>query len=119
MPVQHFSGNWWVGYNGEWIGYFPDSICNGTLTSAGHLQASGEVTADNWTRPCNDMGTGRYGHDANAASIYGFSLIDSPAAPALNVFSTHPNCYDQGKVTATSLQYGGPRPGSAMTRRSG
>jgi Neprosin len=55
--MWYASGKWWIGYQGEWIGYFPVSLWSNSFTRISKVQWSGEVDSDTLP-PCVGMGNG-------------------------------------------------------------
>jgi hypothetical protein len=106
--IQHIGGNWWVGYAGILFGYFPDSLWNGTYTKAGLSQVFGEV-ATNGPGSCSMMGDGTFGTQPGSTAVSQFSLISPEVpVPALVPLVTDPLQYNQGNLSSTSFQLGGP-----------
>jgi hypothetical protein len=103
--VKHQNGRWYVGYQGEWIGYFPDSLWNGAFTVMGLTQWFGEVAAG--SSPCTWMGDGIFGTQRGAAAIsneqFGAGGTSSP-------YSTSPY-YAVGAISSTGFNFGGPGAG--------
>ncbi|MEU4215724.1 neprosin family prolyl endopeptidase [Actinoplanes sp. NPDC026623] len=60
FAIQHFGGAWWIAYETEWIGYFPDSLWDGKFTKVGLTQWFGEIatSAPLGETTCTDMGNG-------------------------------------------------------------
>jgi hypothetical protein len=107
FAIQHFQGNWWVGYSGTWFGFFPDSLWSGGFTKAGLTQWFGEVAANSGS-PCTDMGTGLLPSSTSAATILGISFFGGPAANiSLNTI-TNPALYSAAKTSSNSVRFGGP-----------
>ncbi|WP_305787609.1 neprosin family prolyl endopeptidase [Symbioplanes lichenis] len=79
--IQHASGVWWVAYNSEWIGYFPDKLWDGTYTRGGLTQWFGEVAASS-EKPCTQMGNGLPAKEDWAARIGTISMINGPEPKA-------------------------------------
>jgi hypothetical protein len=111
--IEYFpsQGNWWIGYQGEWIGYFPGSLWQGEFTAAGTMQWFGEVSASSQL-PMTWMGSGLPGRNPGAAEIANMGLYDTngqlvPASPTQPV-QTAPAYYAAGDFTGTSFKYGGP-----------
>jgi hypothetical protein len=78
--IQYRDGNWWIGYQGEWIGYFPGSLWSGTYTASGLIQWFGELAADPAvTPPLSSIGNYYPGASGNpyTAQITQVSLLDS------------------------------------------
>jgi hypothetical protein len=117
MPVElsqrpnryalRFDGRrWWVGYQGEWIGFFPASLWSGSFTSIGLAQWFGEVAASS-PAPCTQMGNGKFGTGLSAAAVASEKL-GSDAAAALPGEITDPALYAVGSFSGTGYRFGGP-----------
>jgi len=95
--IHYRDGNWWIGYQGEWIGYFPGSLWSGTYTSSGLIQWFGELAADPTVNPpLSSIGNYYPGTSGNpfTAQITQISLLDSAGGvqgPALLTFLTSAN----------------------------
>ena len=97
--------NWWVGYQGEWIGYFPGSLWNGQFTQFGFTQWFGEVAASS-EQPCTQMGSGVFGTSNGAAVVSAEKFGTSSAVlPGTN---TEAQYYNTGSFTTKSYHLGGP-----------
>jgi hypothetical protein len=107
FAIQHFQGNWWVGYNGTWFGFFPDSLWSGGYTKVGLTQWFGEVAA-NSASPCTDMGNGLFASSASAAAVVGISFFGGPAANVNLNTITNPALYSATKTSSNSMHFGGP-----------
>jgi hypothetical protein len=106
--IQHVGGNWWIAYAGTWVGYFPDSLWNGAYTKAGLTQVFGEVATDG-PGSCTMMGNGIFGTRPGSTTVSQFTLINPKIPqPALEPLVTDPSHYDQGNLSNTSFQLGGP-----------
>lgn len=107
FAVKHHKSKWWVGYNGVWFGYYPDSLWGGKFTRAGLLQWYGGVATPR-ANPCTDMGSGKWPNSSSAASISGIKFFDgSPVKIALNK-PTDARKYSAQLAGNTALRYGGP-----------
>ncbi|TCO54879.1 neprosin family prolyl endopeptidase [Actinocrispum wychmicini] len=106
FAIQHFQGNWWLGYNNTWFGYFPDSLWNGTYTKVGLTQWFGEVAA-NSASPCTDMGNGLFASSVSAATISGIGFFNGPAVN-FSANATNPALYTVNKTDSTTMRFGGP-----------
>jgi hypothetical protein len=104
--IQHYQGNWWVGYGSQWIGYFPDSQWGGLYTRTGLNQWFGEVAA-NSASPCTDMGNGLFASNTAAASITSMTFYNGPAV-SKTTFATHPSLYNTASTGSNSMRFGGP-----------
>jgi len=104
--IQYADGDWYVGYQGEWIGYFPGSEWNGRFVAMDHAQWYAEVAAANrW--PCAEMGNGAFADQEGAASISNLA-VDGAPADSLPGIVHFPVAYSSGGATPTSFYYGGP-----------
>jgi hypothetical protein len=108
--IENVNGDWWLLYDGEGLGYFPQSLWGGRFAQAGVAQWFGEVVAVT-TSPCTQMGTGKPGDDAASASFDAVHLFVAGASvPAVAGTGavTNPQLYSLGRATATSFGFGGP-----------
>jgi hypothetical protein len=113
--IEYRQGNWWIGYQGEWIGYFPGSLWNGTFTSAGFIQWFGELCAGSGaSAPLSSMGNYYAGtsSDSDAARISQIVFIDDSGSlqgPAtLSFYNTDTSRYNTGAGSESNeFKYGG------------
>jgi len=110
-PVQfnilHHGTEWRVGYNGHWVGAFPDSEWGNRFKVTGLVQWFGEVAAAT-ASSCTEMGNGQPANSATAARIerMGFAPARITAAFATN--ATSPDAYSVLRTGTDSLRFGGP-----------
>lgn len=110
--IRLVNGDWWLFYDGEGIGYYPQSLWGGRFTQDQLTQWFGEVSAGS-TSPCTEMGNGKPGGDAASAS-YDMLRVYQPdgttAVPANASTGTVTNSllYNIGRATPTSFGFGGP-----------
>ncbi len=104
--IQYQNGNWFVGYQGEWIGYFPGSLWNDAFTEAGVAQWFGEV-ASSTSVPCSQMGTGIFGDRPGAASISSERAINTDTSDQFWIASDA-RWYTIEKNGDDSFNFGGP-----------
>jgi hypothetical protein len=102
---------WWIYYNGQAVGDFPDSLWNGSYTSAQLVSAFGEVS-DPAKANQSWMGNGVCGSQAGSSAISNYQLYGSNDQPTFTVSATDPTVYNSGGATATSFYLGGPGAGS-------
>jgi hypothetical protein len=102
--IQHFGGSWWVMYDNEWIGYFPDSIWGGRFTRTGLAQWFGEVAAAR-AEPCTEMGTGVPAAEPGAAEFRSINFINGPAV-RIATGATSPY-YTVSQTSTNAYRYGG------------
>ncbi|MEV6600255.1 neprosin family prolyl endopeptidase [Actinoplanes sp. NPDC051346] len=103
--IQHSSGAWWIAYDSEWIGYFPDRLWDGAYTRGGLTQWFGEVAAST-DRPCTDMGNGIVVSDGSAARIGTISMTNGPEPKAtVRATSAH---YGVLSLSDRTFRFGGP-----------
>ena len=109
FKIQYASSRWNVYYNGNRIGYYPESLWSGKYTSAGLIQVFGEVSATDKGAPLSQMGNGLIGSNIHSAAIDHFTLFNTKSAPALYDYRYgNPRAYSIGVSNATSLHFGGP-----------
>jgi hypothetical protein len=105
--------SWDVGYNGDEVGYFPESDWTKSAPYAPSFNISirasafGEVYQSNGGEG-TQMGNGDWPSNPKAASITNFKLIGSDIAPDLEVLSSNRKAYKAAAVTDTSFRFGGP-----------
>jgi hypothetical protein len=106
--IQYANGAWWIAFDSEWVGYFPEKLWNDEdikFNRSGFLQVFGEAAVSG-TQSCSDMGNGKTPEKDVAARISSVAFINGPAV-ALSIRSTT----DQFAVNAVSgrtFRYGGP-----------
>jgi len=105
---------WWINYDTEWIGYFPDTLWDGRYKKAGLVQWFGEVASKS-ADPCSDMGTGRDAGEEGAARFGTIALVNGPdVALTYDVSGKDeygkaiPGTYSAKGLSPTTLRYGGP-----------
>ena len=103
--VQHANGAWWVAYDTEWIGYFPDSLWNWQFSHAGVQQFFGEV-ATSTGLPCSQMGTGSSAFTDTSARFGSIGLINGPAAQVIT--REIGGVYNVNQLSDRTFRYGGP-----------
>lgn len=113
--IQISGGNWWIGYDLQWLGYFKGSAWSGVTPAfdGGYLhQAFGEVAAAS-AAPCTDMGSGVLGNATSGipARLGSLNLLTTPTAENF-VASVQPSSassvYAVNQLSATTIAYGGP-----------
>ena len=115
--INFRDGNWWIGYQGEWIGFFPGSLWSGTYTAGGLIQWFGELAADPAAvPPLSSIGNYYPGTSGNpfAAAVSQISLLDSaggvsgPATPTPLNININSTWYDSRIGSdLSSFSYGG------------
>lgn len=108
--IQFRQGNWWVEYNNDWVGYFPESLWNNGFTTAQVVSAFGEVSESS-SPSCADMGNGLFGTATGSSWISDYQLFGTSSAPSFALAATSPADYNYGQATATSYHLGGPGSG--------
>jgi len=114
FAIQNTGTAWWLGYNGQWIGYFPLTIWSGatppaTFAHGGLNQLFGEVALSTPTS-CTDMGNGLPSSDSGSARVASTTYVNGPTV-SLTVGSTHAN-YPTTVITARTFRYGGTGTGA-------
>lgn len=87
ITYQLFNGNWWLGVNGKWAGYYPGSMFtydgrNADSTLQSHSDAVtwyGEIDQDEQALTTTDMGSGHWAQEGfgKAAYIRNIKYIDT------------------------------------------
>lgn len=122
--IQYFSNAWWVSYDGNWLGYFPDSVWTTytqpqtTFTTTTTSQAFWELAAGS-TTPCSDLGNGQLGTsggaNTSAARLGSWTLREVPTDLTDNftpITFTGPSAeYDAYIVTGSTRTARGGGPG--------
>ena len=103
--IERNNGAWWIAYDTEWIGSFPDKLWNGSFTQSGLVQVFGEV-ASTTTTPCSQMGNGKTPDDSEAAKLSSVTYENGPPVK-LKVGSTTDQ-YLTAVRTDRTFRYGGP-----------
>jgi hypothetical protein len=107
--IQYFNGAWWIAYDSEWIGYFPESLWTSqgvpSFNRSGLIQTFGEVASAS-TTPCTGMGNGLLGLLLNSAMLSSVSYLNGPAVN-LNIWSSS-SYYQVNALSSRTFRYGGP-----------
>ena len=107
--VEHLGQQWNLYFDGQLLGYFPDSLWNDAYASTNYLQVFGEVATRPGVTPSIIMGNGLYGHDPGADRVTGYQLLGPGAAPAAFQWASDSVAASYDIVaTQTSFAYGGP-----------
>jgi hypothetical protein len=82
--IRLWNGNWWVGWNGTWLGYYPGSLFNQISSQACEVDWYGEVYDKDpaiWT--WTDMGSGQFANAGfgQAANFRNPNYIDPSGIP--------------------------------------
>jgi hypothetical protein len=109
------SNDWWVRYNGGWLGYFPATLWSGatpsvTFTTTQQQQFFGEIESQSAAAPCDDMGKGVFPSGTSPARIGSVTYQAGATAPSLALFNTDASYYYAQLLTGSirSFAYGGP-----------
>ncbi|AGL14080.1 neprosin family prolyl endopeptidase [Actinoplanes sp. N902-109] len=103
--IQHTDDKWWIAYDSEYIGYFPDSLWNGTYTRGGLSQWFGEVASPSESS-CTDMGNGEPASEGNAARVGSISMTNGPE-PKATVRASNSALYSIDLRSDRTFRYGG------------
>jgi hypothetical protein len=116
--IQYFkdgdgNGAWWIAYDSEWVGFFPDTLWGGRYTRSGLVQWYGEVATERGA-PCGTwMGNGEDGESPAAARIGTISLIEGPAVNIVVDDKPQNPFYTVVKASERTMRYGGKAIGKA------
>jgi hypothetical protein len=108
--IIYSGGNWWVLYNGGYIGYFPGTLWTSpTFTTINQVKLFGEVAA-NSAAPCTDMGNGNLASSASATRFYATTYSSGSGGVNLSTFNTNPSYYSAALVSPSvrTFRWGGP-----------
>jgi neprosin-like protein len=114
FAIEYYQGNWWLYYNSEWFGYFPDSIWSNKgviFNQTGLTQWFSEVATNTGT--FTQMGNGIFGSLPGSASFHSTSLFldanTSINASWNQAIVTDPSCYNYAfQQPGSTYTYGGP-----------
>jgi hypothetical protein len=123
--MVHYNSAWWVSFDGNYIGDFPDTLWTGatpsvtTFTVFNVFQGFGEVAA-NLTSPttttCTDMGSGvlptAYGTPTTAAKIASVTYSATTAVLSPMSVAVPANYTNYVSGTSRSVTLGGPGTGT-------
>lgn len=124
------AGVWWVWYDTDWLGYYPESDWNGaTFNKTDLVQMFGEIVVNDDTAvttdvKCSDMGSGAWAATGttqvpNAARIAGATYVGPTTAepPAMSTFQTDGARWTVNMPAGTtrSVYFGGPGSNSTGT----
>jgi neprosin-like protein len=104
--IQHSGDRWWIAYDTEWIGSFPDTLWSGAFTRTGAVQYFGEVAAPTAEPYCTGMGTG-YRPDSTQSARFGSITLINGDNSTLAINPTD-NVYGVQQLSGTSIRFGGP-----------
>jgi Neprosin len=105
FEIKFANSKWEISDNGIAVGYFPGSLWK-SFTPLGLVQRFGEVSAAT-SRPCSQMGNGRFAGRPAHDKITGMRLIGGPAV-SFSLTTTEPAHYTARKTSGTAIRFGGP-----------
>lgn len=109
--IKVINTDWWLFYDGEALGYFPQAEWGGRFKRSAQAQWFGEVAAA-VAQPCTQMGNGKNGMEPGAAEfsdIHVFAQDGTPMPAAIEVGAvTDPALYNGGGLSPTGFRFGGP-----------
>ena len=110
-PVQfailHHGTEWLVGYNGHWVGSFPDTLWTNRFKVTSLVQWFGEVDGSTAT-PCTEMGNGQFADSTTAARIQKVGSWPGQIVPNLITSAPNPDMYTVLRTDAAGIRFGGP-----------
>ncbi len=104
--ILHHGAEWRVGYNGHWVGAFPDSEWSNTFKVAGLVQWFGEVASPGATS-CTEMGNGQPASSITAARIERMGFAPARITAAFSTRATSPDAYSVLSTGPDSMRFGG------------
>lgn len=110
MSWSYVSGNWWLAYQGAWVGYYPNSVFGTSFTfdRVGQFLGFGEVAnAGVSAFSCSDMGDGVLPSATTGKQISSVSFNSSGTNVNMTPVTTATG-YGYYQISARSFKYGGP-----------
>jgi hypothetical protein len=104
--IQHINGAWWIAYDTDWIGMFPDSQWGGKLLKSGQIQFFGEMASAR-SRPCGEMGNGLPALVDSAAKISSAVFVNGPTV-TLDIKNIDNSVWPIFKFSDRTFRFGGP-----------
>lgn len=122
FEIKQSSGVWWLAYDGQWIGYIPNSVFTAapsvTFINGGLFQAFMEEVGPN-TQSCSDLGNGLPASDGNASRLGSIQVTGTvPATATVMTASIQPGTaigYTATSLSTTTVRGGGPGANAALT----
>lgn len=111
--IQRSTSEWWVAFDGKWIGYFPDTIWSSvgvSFTNSTYQQVFGEIAASD-TNSCSDMGNGVLATTTVGGLMTSFNKISGGVGTLgtfTSNFATTPAKWAFASLSGSSFRYGGP-----------
>jgi hypothetical protein len=105
---RYFNSAWWLWYQSEWIGFFPESLWDVSFASADFVQWYGEVAGAKY--PKSQMGDGLMASESTAAFMTDLRIeyaSDSESASVRPLPLSDPNDYGV-YVDDAGFRFGGP-----------
>jgi hypothetical protein len=112
--IHYSGGNWWVGFDNQWIGYFAGSYWGSSFTKGTRVSWYGEVEMWGTSPACTAMGDGKYGSQSGSAKIGSMGYWNASGAftwahPTASNVTGNANFYNMGNhLSASWMTYGGP-----------
>ncbi len=115
--IQFIDDAWWVAYDSEWIGYFPETLWTDQgvkFNRLGLVQVFGEVAASD-AKTCTEMGTGKppKAKEGGSAYITNVGFVEGPLLATLNISSSNDH-FAVDPMSARTFRYGGPTDNAKM-----
>ena len=81
--IQHAGDRWWILYDNQWLGSFPDTLWSGAFVKTAAVQYFGEVSGAG-DPSCSEMGNGRPATSTQAARFTGIQVFAGTPAPLVS-----------------------------------
>ena len=108
--IQYFNGAWWIAFDSEWIGYFPEQLWNDQglkFNRSNYVQVYGEVSGPT-LKPCSEMGNGQKGDSTAAAYMASIAYLNGPDVKP-DFYADEPSFYPMWVSSGKRVfRYGGP-----------
>lgn len=106
FSILHRGSEWLMGYNGHWVGAFPDALWGDRFKVSTEAKFFGEV-ASSTPNPCTDMGNGQPASSATAARVQDIGFWPGSVNPDIKITQATPNMYTVLWTSHGSFRYGG------------
>lgn len=123
FEIRYSGGNFWLGYDLQWIGYIPASVFTAaapavTFTSSDLMQAFMEEVGPNY-HSCTDLGNGLPASDGLASRLGSMSVIGASPPMTTNftpyILPTDAIGYSLTSLSTTTVRGGGPGADASLT----
>lgn len=110
--IRNYNGDWWIMWNGEWLGYYPGYLWEGRFSKGNRVIYEGEIGSKVPIKVTStDMGNGLWASSTSAAKIYSQKYLDLYGNwnyATTTKYTSAPSLYSVVSTSPSSMRYGGP-----------